>query len=136
MKKCTRDEAIILLHKYMTDFLVKEGWYKYVQPYVKAIVFYGSTSKGLNRADSDIDLLIFVPLKIEEKYSAGEYVYWYQSREINIVLRSIERLRKLAWENDDAVEAEVFRNSEIIFETDSEVRELIGRIQAPHANRL
>jgi len=103
---------------------------KEIKPYIKAIVFYGSTAKGLNRADSDLDILIFVPLKIETKYTEGEYSYRYHHREINIVLRSIERLRKLGREKNSSFESEVFRKSKILYESDSEVKTLIKRIRA------
>lgn len=127
LRKLNRDEAIVILDKYLSSVLVKEEWYKIIKKYVKAIVFYGSTAKGTNSLDSDLDILIFVPLRIEEKYTKGEYFYKYKSREVNIVLRSIERLRKLA-NGNNKFEAEVFRTAEILVEADSEVRGLIKRI--------
>jgi predicted nucleotidyltransferase len=129
MEKVNRNEAVSILKRYITSALIKNEWYKHIKPYVKAIVFYGSTAKGLNRPDSDLDMLIFAPLKIEEEYTKGEYSYQFEGREVNIVLRSIERLRKLGKEQNDKLQAEVFRNSEILFETDSEVRKLIDKIK-------
>lgn len=63
-------------------------------------------------------------MAVEEKYTKGEYFYNFQGHEINIVLRSIERLRKLAKEKNDEFQAKVFIGSEIIAEKDKEVREL------------
>ncbi len=134
MKKINRDEAILILKRYITSALTKKVWYKNIKPYVKAIVFYGSTAKRINRPDSDLDLLIFVPLKIEEKFTEGEYSYKFDGREVNIVLRSIERLRKLGKEQNDKFGAEVFRKSDILLETDSEVRTLIKKIKAVKTN--
>ena len=98
-----------------------------MEPFVKAIVFYGSRAKGLNKPDSDIDILLFTPLRAEEEYTKGEYFYKFNNYEINIVLRSIERLRKLAVEKDD-FQRGVFRDCEIIWEKDNEVKELIKKI--------
>jgi predicted nucleotidyltransferase len=96
MKKLIKTKAIQIIKEFIDSMLVKEEWYKNIQKKIKAIVLYGSVSKGTNRPDSDIDILIFVPLAIEEKYTKGEYFYDFNGHEINIVLRSIERLRKLA----------------------------------------
>ena len=130
MKKLAKKEAINIIKEYIKYELMNKDWYKKIKSYVKAIVFYGSTAKGLNRSDSDLDILIFIPLEIELKHTKGEYSYTFDKREINIVLRSIERLRKLAKEQNNAFQAEVFRKSEIIFESDPEVRTLIEKIKA------
>lgn len=130
MKKLSREEAIALLYDYIKDELVQLIWFKHIQPFVKAIVFYGSTAKGLNTQTSDVDVIIFVPLAIEKKYTAGEYVCSFTGREINIVLRSIERLRTLAQEQNNTFEAEIFRHCEILFESDAEVRTLLSKIMA------
>lgn len=130
MKKLTKKEAINIIKEYIRRELMNKVWYKKIKPYVKAIVFYGSTAKELNRPDSDIDLLIFIPLAIELQYTKGEYSSMFKKREINIVIRSIERLKKLAKEQDSAFQAGVFKNAEIIFESDTEVRTLIEKIKA------
>lgn len=129
MDKISKSDAIILLKSYINSELENLKWFKNIKPHVKAIIFYGSASKGTNKPESDLDLLIIVPLKIEEKFTEGEYFYKFQNREINIVLRSFERLRKLAKEQNDKFEAEVFRNSEILFESDSEVKTLLELIK-------
>jgi len=36
---------------------------------------YGSVAKGTNRGDSDIDILLIVPLEVEQTYTSGEYFY-------------------------------------------------------------
>ncbi len=126
----SRKQGIELLKSYIDTKLPKLRWYKQIKPYIKAIVFYGSTAKGLNRPDSDLDILIFVPLKIEAKYTKGEYFYKFNGREINIVLRSIERLRKLGKEQNNSFESEVFRKCRILYELDSEVRILVKQIRA------
>ncbi len=129
MKKLTRKKGIEIIKKFISSDLKKEKWYQNIKHHIKAIVFYGSTAKELNKPDSDLDILIFVPLEIEHRYTKGEYYYSFNKRKINIVLRSIERLRKIAKENKNRIEAEVFRDSEIIFESDSEVRILIRKIK-------
>ncbi len=127
--KLSKADAVRVLKDFIREELPEKEWYKNISPYVKAILLYGSTAKGLNRADSDVDVLIIVPLAIEKKYTKGEYVYSFRGREINIVLRSVERLRELAEKHDDSFQAEVFRESEILWEADSEVRELVGKIR-------
>jgi len=127
--KINRDEAVSILKEYINSVLIKKEWYKNIEPYIKAVVFYGSTAKGLNRADSDLDLLIFVPLKTEKKFTKGEYLYKYYGRKINIVIRSVERLRKLGLEQNNKFETEIFKNSEVLSEKDSEVRLLIKRLK-------
>ena len=127
-KRINKTEALKLVRSFIEKELINEKWYLNIKPHVKAMVLYGSVAKELNRPDSDIDFLIFVPLEIEEKYTSGEYFFTFENYEINIVLRSIELLRKLATERND-FEAEVFKGSEIIWERDSEVRDLIKRIK-------
>jgi predicted nucleotidyltransferase len=129
MKKLPRKEAVEILRDYLNHEIIQLPWFKNIKLFVKAIIFYGSTAKGLNTSTSDLDLLIFVPLAIEKKYTVGEYSYFFKDREINIVLRSIERLRTLAREHNNIFEAETFRNCEILFESDAEVRTLIDKIQ-------
>lgn len=122
----TKSEAVQLVKEFLEDKLSKEEWFQDVQDFVKAIILYGSVSKGTNRPDSDIDVLVIIPLVIEEKYTKGECIYTYKNFEINIVCRSIERLRALAkLDEKDLFQREVFRGSEIIWEKDDEVRKLI-----------
>lgn len=125
MKKLTRKEAIQILQKYIQEELPKLDWYQNVKDYIKAIVFYGSTAKEQNREDSDLDFLIFIPREIEEKYTKGEYFYNYNGREINIVFRSINRLRTL---ENNLFEREVFRMSEFLYQKDDEVMKLLKKI--------
>jgi predicted nucleotidyltransferase len=128
MKKITKAEAVKIINEFINNTLSNEKWYQNILEHIKAIVLYGSVAKENNRPDSDIDILIFVPLNIEEKYTKGEYFYKYTEHEINIVLRSIERLRKLAKEKNDKLQAEVFRDSEIIVNKDDEVKKLIQQL--------
>lgn len=90
------------------------------------MLFYGSTAKETNRPNSDLDLMIIVPLRAEKKYTCGEYSYKYHGREINIVLRSIEKLRIIANNLPDPFQSEVFRNCEIILANDSEVKKILN----------
>ena len=129
MRKISKDDAIVFLKLYISSELKNLEWFSDIKPHIKAIILYGSTSKGTNKQGSDLDLLIIVPLDIEEKFTEGEYFYKFQNQEINIVIRSIERLRKLAKYRNDDFEAEVFKGSEILFESDSEVRMLSELIQ-------
>jgi len=45
-----------------------------------------------------------LPLGIEQKYTVGEYFYNYKDISINIVLRSIEKLRKIAKSQNDTAQ--------------------------------
>ena len=124
----SRTEAIRIANDFLSNDLKKEGWFASVEPFIKAIILYGSTAKGTNREDSDIDILIILPLEQEENYTVGEYIYNYKNTEINIVLRSIEKLRIIAQEKKDTFQKEVFRNSEILMDTDGEVTNLLKEI--------
>ena len=124
----TRVETIKLIRRFIAEELPQAEWYQKIAGAVKAVIFYGSRAKGVNRPDSDIDILLIVPLEVEKKYTAGEYVFQYEGQEINIVLRSIERMRKIAEEGKDVSEAEVFRGSEVIWKSDNEVQNLIDKI--------
>ena len=126
----TKEQAIELIKKFIEFELVNESWYQNIKEYLSAIVLYGSVAKGINRTDSDIDVLFFLPLEIEEKYTAGEYVYQFEGREVNIVIRSIEKLRKIAKEKSDEFQKEIFRDSEIIWSKDGEARELMNIINS------
>ena len=129
MKKLTRSEAIEIVKEFVSGPLEEEEWFVNIKPFVKAVIFYGSTSKELNRPDSDLDILLIVPIDTEEKYApAGEYYFNYKGREIDVVLRSIEKLRVIAKEGKDEFQAEVFRMSEIIWESDNEIREIIKKL--------
>lgn len=130
MGKLTRKQGIKIAEGFIADVLPTLEWFKNIKSEVNAIIFYGSTAKGENRPDSDIDLLIILPLEFETKFTKGEYFYDFKGREINIVLRSIERLRKLADEGYNEFEAEVFRKSEILWANDSEVEELIKKLSS------
>lgn len=105
----TKNEAISIARQFIQDLLPQERWFQHVQPFVQAMLLYGSVAKGQNRPDSDIDLLIILPLEIEENFTSGEYVYHFHNHEINIVLRSIERMRAIAKEANDSFQKEVFR---------------------------
>lgn len=122
-------QAIKIYRQFLKDVLGNENWYKNVSSHIKASLLYGSVAKGTNREDSDIDILLILPLEIEEKFTNGEYVYNYQSHEVNIVLRSIEKLRKIAQEQKDSYQKEVFRDSTIISACDDEVKNLLLNIQ-------
>ena len=121
-------EAIALVKDFLNSDLKREEWFMNVEPFVKAYILYGSVAKETNAVDSDIDVLIILPLEQEEKFTKGEYVYNYRNNEINIVLRSIEKLRLIAQEKTDTFQKEVFRKSEVIQDVDGEVTELLQTI--------
>ena len=126
--KLTPVEAKDILIRFLKTELPTKDWYKHVRNSVSAIIFYGSTAKGTNRIDSDLDLLVILPLAEEEAHTEGEYIYHFEGQEINIVLRSIERLRALTEKCDDLYQAEVFDQSQILWERDPEVSDLIKKI--------
>lgn len=129
LKLINKKQAIELIKRFINSELNKEIWYQNIEKYLSAIVLYGSVAKGINRADSDIDILLFLPLEIEEKFTHGEYFYLFEDREINIVIRSIENLRKIAKGESDLFQKEIFRCSEIIY-SDVEIEGLIGKINS------
>jgi predicted nucleotidyltransferase len=124
-----RNQAVDILVAFQTE-LENADWYKAVQPYIKATLLYGSTVRGTNREDSDIDMLLIVPLEIEEKYTKGEYTYGFNGHQINIVLRSIERLRLIAAADKDSSQQEVFRDAVLIYQADNEVKKLLNTINS------
>jgi len=124
----SRDESLALIHRFVETRLPEEAWYRQILPDLKAIIFYGSRAKETNRPDSDIDLLLIVPLAAEQAHTQGEYVFEFEGCEINIVLRSIEKMRRIAEEMTDVFQREVFRNCEIIWSLDPEVPELLTKI--------
>lgn len=128
LTKISKQEAVVLSKLFIDELLPTKKWYQDIQPYMKAIVLFGSVTKGSNRPDSDIDLLIFVPIGIENKYAKGEYLFKFKDREFNIVLRSIERLEKIAKEQTDVFQAEIFRGCEILWEKSDKVRRLIDSV--------
>jgi predicted nucleotidyltransferase len=123
-----KKQAIQILNDLVAEFLVNENWYKDTHRHIKATLLHGSVSKGTNRPDSDIDMLIILPLEVEEKYTKSEYSYNYQDQQINIVLRSIEKLRIIAGEQKDKFQKEVFSKSVLIYEKDNEVKKLLTKI--------
>ncbi len=123
-----KQDAIQILKRFTTEILPNELWFQLIQPSIKAMVLYGSVAKGTNRPDSDIDMLIILPLEHEKKYTVGEYEFEFEGHEINIVLRSIERLRFIAKEQSDQFQKEVFRDSEILYCSDKEVESLLEGI--------
>lgn len=120
-----KSEAIEIIREFIENRMESEKWYQDIKTYLKAIILYGSVAKGINRLDSDIDVMFILPLEMEEKYMKGEYFFEYKNNEINIVIRSIERLRKIAEGKYDPFQAEVFRESEIIWQKDDEVCALL-----------
>lgn len=123
-----RDEALCVINDFLATAIRENQWFINIEPFIKAIIFFGSRSKETNRPDSDIDILIIVPLKKEEQYTDGEYLHTFKGIEINIVLRSIERLRKIAKEKTDEFQKEIFRKSVIISDSDGEVTNLLKEI--------
>ena len=126
--KITKKKSIKIISKFLEKKIVLENWYQDIKPYLKAVILYGSVAKGTNRPDSDIDILFIIPLDTEEKYTKGEYSYKYEDQEINIVIRSIERIRDIANRDPNSFQKEVFRDSEIIWQKDTEVQELLQKL--------
>ncbi len=117
-----------LIKDFLKKRIISELWYQDIEGYLKAIILYGSVAKGTNRSDSDIDLLFILPIDVEKKYTKGEYVYQYNGKEYNIVIRSIEKLREIAGGKPDLFQAEIFRKSIVVWKKDDEVSKLIFEI--------
>lgn len=126
----SQSTAIELYKEFLCANLQNENWFQEIKEYIYATLLYGSVAKGTNREDSDIDILMIVPLAIEERYTGGEYFYKFQNQEINIVLRSIEKLRQIAKDKKDAFQKEVFRESIIINSKDDKVKTLLKEINS------
>jgi inorganic pyrophosphatase len=123
-----KPQAVKIAKDFLETELEEENWFVEVKPSVRAFVLYGSMAKETNRPDSDIDIMIILPLEQEEKYTKGEYFYGYKEFKINIVLRSMEKLRKIASEKKDIFQKEVFRKSEVLMDTDGEIANLLKEI--------
>lgn len=123
-----RPEVIKIAKDFLKIKLEKEDWFLKVKPSVKAFVLYGSMAKGENKPDSDIDIMIILPLEQEEKHTKGEYFYDYKGHKINIVLRSIEKLRKIAGEKKDLFQKEIFRKADVLMDADGEVKNILKEI--------
>ena len=124
-----KNQAIILVKNFLNDELIKENWFVKVNPFAKAFILYGSVAKGTNRPDSDIDVLLILPLEKEKEYTKGEYFYDYKNFKINIVLRSVEKLRKIAEEHNDSKQKEIFMKAEVLMDIDGEVSNLLKEIR-------
>lgn len=122
--KIDRAEAVQVAKRFIAKKISKEEWFKNIESDIKAVLLYGSRAKETNHEDSDIDLLIILPLESEKKFTKGEYVYEYGGNEINIVLRSVEKLRSIDFTKDE-FQKEVFRDCEFLMESDDEVRRLL-----------
>ncbi len=124
----SKKQAIDIIKDFLDAELGKEDWFINVKLFIKAFVLYGSVAKGTNKLDSDIDVLLILPLEKEKEYTKGEYFYDYKGYKINIVLRSIEKLRKIASEKKDLFQKEIFVKAEIIIDNDGEVAKLLNEI--------
>ena len=127
-KKVNKPQAKRIAKDFIKTELEKEDWFIEVKPFVKAFILYGSVAKEINKPDSDIDIMIILPLEQEERHTKGEYFYDYKGFKINIVLRSIEKLRKIASEQKDLFQKEIFRKAEILIDEDEEVTNLLKKI--------
>ncbi|MCX6723200.1 MAG: nucleotidyltransferase domain-containing protein [Candidatus Staskawiczbacteria bacterium] len=123
-----REQAIDLAKEFLSVELKKEDWFVKIKPFSKASVLYGSVAKETNKPDSDIDILLILPLDKEKEYTKGEYSYNYKDFKINIVLRSIEKLRKIAEDKNDLLQKEIFRKSKILTDTGGKVTNLLKEI--------
>ena len=123
-----REQSIKLEKEFLDNELEKEDWFVKIKPFVKASILYGSVAKETNQPDSDIDILLILPLEKEKEYTEGEYFYDYKGFKINIVLRSIEKLRKIAEDKNDLFQKEIFKKSEILVDTDGKVTNLLKEI--------
>ena len=124
----SKSQAIEIAKDFLKTELEKEDWFVKVKPSVKAFVLYGSVAKETNKPDSDIDIMIILPSEQEKKDTKGEYFYDYKGFKINIVLRSIEKLKKIVAEKKDLFQKEIFRKAEILMDVDGEASRLLKEI--------
>lgn len=123
-----KNQAIKIAKDFLETELEKEDWFLKVKPSAKAFILYGSVAKGTNMPESDIDIMVILPLEEEKAHTKGEYFYDYKGQKINIVLRSIEKLRKITEEQKDLFQKEIFRKSEVLMDADGEVGNLLKEI--------
>jgi len=121
-------QAIKIAKDFLETKLEKEEWFAKIKPAIKAFVLYGSVAKETDKSDSDIDIMMILPLAEEKEHTKGEYSYQYNGVEINIVLCSIEKLRKITSDKKDIFQKEIFRKSEILLDADGEVTGLLKKI--------
>lgn len=124
-----KKQATDLVRRFIESELNNETWYQKIKDHCVAIILYGSVAKEVNRADSDVDVLLILPLEMEEKYTIGEYFYSFEGEKVNVVIRSIERLRKIVEEKNDSLQKEVFRNAEIIWSRGGEIAHLLKNLE-------
>lgn len=127
-----KNQAMGIAKDFLNNELEKDDWFIKIKPFIKAFVLYGSMAKETNKPDSDIDVLLILPLLQEKKHTKGEYFYNYKNIKINVVLRSIEKLRKIAAEKKDLFQKEVFRKAKVLMDIDGEVSGLIKEINKIH----
>lgn len=123
--KITKDQAIGVASRFLEQILPKDYWYQKVSEDTKAILMYGSVAKETNSHKSDIDIMVILPLESEKKYTEGEYVYKFEGHEVNVVLRSIEKLRTINFSKDN-FQQEIFLNCVFLFESDDEIRNILS----------
>jgi len=127
-RNLSKSEAIEVVESFLVQRLNHEGWYQNISKEIYAILLYGSAAKGLNTEKSDIDVMILLPLEAEKKFTDGEYFYNFRGQTVNVVLRSIEKLREVTSARDE-FQKEIFRESEIIWQKDGEVAKLLLELE-------
>jgi len=118
----TKKEAIVVLKEFIALILVNEEWYKSCVNVIELIILYGSVAHQTNRIDSDIDIALFMPLDYEHRFTKGEYFYNFEGYEINIVIKSTERLHAQIERGITVQDKHVFTDVEIIFAKDRTIR--------------
>jgi predicted nucleotidyltransferase len=115
----TKTEAVAVLNRFIDFVLNKEEWYQKCLPNIEAMLLYGSVAHQTNRANSDIDLAIFMPLKLEELYTKSEYFYSFEDYEINIVIKSTENLQRQIIDGINNHDKHVFQDAIVMYSKDT-----------------
>lgn len=117
-KSISKQEALYIIKQFICERLNHEEWYQRCIDVIEVAILYGSVAHQTNRPDSDIDIALFMPLRFEQKYTKGEYFYEFADHEINIVIKSTEKLHKQITEGINQQDKHVFTDAEIIFAKD------------------
>lgn len=116
MKNISQLNIVYFIQTFVRDKLQRQRWYSQTHKHIEGITITGSVTHGFADRYSDIDLHVFMPLKYEECYTKSEYIYIYHQHHINVIIRSSERLRRLAKSQDDTEQGWILGHDILVYE--------------------